>query len=49
MHVPQDANIVLVEYAVNDRGGTPNPPFDNPDRWEVPSGCLGVGAGLLEW
>jgi hypothetical protein len=31
LHVPEDANIVLVEYAVNDLREA-YPAFDNPER-----------------
>jgi hypothetical protein len=39
LHVPQDANIVLVDFAVNDLPRF-SPAFNNPDRWVAPTSLL---------
>jgi hypothetical protein len=45
LHVPEDANIVLVEYAVNDLREA-YPAFDNPERWvSVQESAWGLPVG----
>jgi lysophospholipase L1-like esterase len=36
LHVPRDADIIIVEYSVNDDSNV-YPPMDNPIRWDCPT------------
>jgi len=45
LHVPQDANIVLVDFAVNDLPRF-SPAFNNPDRWVAPTSLLAGGDSI---